>query len=126
MKGGFSRPRIYSAWSWVNSWFGRQFTYFPTSSMTEALRQAYQSQTLLGIKSIPGMACSSLPRVAVTTTVDDESRLLTNYRTGDGQRYLGPTLETYKALVSVLRIASSVTVRMEFALSFAGCELKYD
>ena len=52
---------------------------------------------LLGIKSANGRLCGSLTRVAVTTAVDDDCRLLTNYCIGDGQRYLGASLETFQA-----------------------------
>ncbi|KAK0713589.1 hypothetical protein B0T26DRAFT_753678 [Lasiosphaeria miniovina] len=97
VKGGFSRSVIYSFYSWWASWFDNRLSYFSTSSIREALPLAYRSQTLLGIKSANGMLCSSLTRVAVTTTVDNGCRLLTTYCVGDGQRYLGSSLQTYEA-----------------------------
>ncbi len=93
----FSRPLTYNFRSWFVSWFGYRFSYFPTSAIREALRRAYLPQKLLGIKSANGRLCGSLTRVAVTTTVDSDCRLLANYCTGDGERYLGSSLQTYEA-----------------------------
>lgn len=78
-------------------WLARYFrgSIYKSDIFEEALKSAYGSVELFGLRNETHQRPQHLARVAVTTTVDTECRLLTNYRWGDDKTYLGSHCRTW-------------------------------
>ncbi|KAK3936131.1 hypothetical protein QBC46DRAFT_367088 [Diplogelasinospora grovesii] len=73
-------------------WFVRLFvpSIYETEPLEESMKHIFREKQLFGHRE-------NASRVAVTTTVDSEFRLLANYNWGDGKRYLNSNIYTWHA-----------------------------
>jgi hypothetical protein len=76
----------------VINWFAKFFvsSIYETEPLDEGLKEAFGSKQLFGHQGDGS-------RVAVTTTVNAECRLLTSFNWGDGNRYLDSNIQTWAA-----------------------------
>lgn len=83
--------RAFTKNSWI-AWFVRMFaaSIYKTDPLEESLRRNSGAKLLFGHRG-------NASRVAVTTTVNSESRLLANYNWGDGERYLNSNILTWRS-----------------------------
>ena len=65
---------------------------YQTGPLEEAMKEILRVKRLFGHHG-------NASRVAVTTTVDSDCRLLANYNWGDGKRYLNSNIDTWQAYV---------------------------
>lgn len=85
----FTKSRILG---WIARWF-RESIYV-TKNLEDSLRAAYGSRNFFGLLPKQGFPHST--RVAVTTTVDSEPKLIANYNSGDKNEYLNSSSSSWE------------------------------
>lgn len=75
-------------------WLARWITssIYKTEPLEDALKEMFGTKPFFGQHG-------NASRVAVTTTVDDKSRLLANYNWGHGRKYVNSNIDTWLAYV---------------------------
>lgn len=78
--------------TWFVGFLVRFFTssIYKTEPLEASLQDAFGQKQLFGHQE-------NATRVAITTTADEECRLLANYHSGDEKRYLNSTIYTWAA-----------------------------
>ena len=94
-KTGFAPRFLAGLWQFLSICFSGSI--YDSGTIERALRGAYKPGMLYGLGNVEHVCSSSWPRVAVTTTVDNDCWLLANYNQGDSKRYLKSGVATYEA-----------------------------
>ena len=69
---------------------------YESGPLERALRLAYQEELLFGLRPASKSHSQNTPRVAITTTVQSERKLFTNYNCGGTRNYLKSNSRTWE------------------------------
>ncbi|KAK3358830.1 acyl transferase/acyl hydrolase/lysophospholipase [Lasiosphaeria hispida] len=122
LKDSFYRSFIYRGWSYAWSFFRYISPRYSSTAMENALRNAFKPRKLFGLGDTSRPCSSSVPRVAVTTTVGGNSWLAANYNRGDNKRYLSSAISTHEAA----RATSATPLYLDPFISPADKSTCYD